>query len=108
MATLTVETASAAGLEATFNSCAGGGDEFENNGATYLIFKNGDASSKTITVVSQKTVGGLAVADQAIVVGAGEERVIGPLPKAIYNDIDGNVQLTYSAVTSCTIAVFSN
>jgi hypothetical protein len=54
--------------------------------------------------VTLSTSDGLAVADRAVAIPAGEERLIGPFPSAIYDDGNGKVQLTYDAVTSMTIA----
>ena len=41
----------------------------------------------------------------AVAVPAGEERLIGPFPKAAFNDANNKVQLTYSSHTGLTIAV---
>lgn len=105
MANLSVETIIRNGLNPTFNAAAGGGDEFANTGKEFIHLKNGDGSPMTVTIVTQITVDAQAVGDRAVVVGAGEERIIGPFPSAEYNDSGGLVQLTYSAVTSLTVAV---
>ena len=107
MATLTAQSIVQTGLEATYASAAGGGDEFANNDGKKKIIhiKNGDASDMTLTIVTQNSVGGLAVADQTVVVTGTEERFVGPFNTGYFNDGDGNVQLTYSAVTSVTIAI---
>lgn len=108
MATLTAQQMSRSGLNPTYASAAGGGDEFVNTGEEYIHIKNGDASSHTITIVTQNTSDGLAVADRAVAVPAGEERKIGPFPTAIYNDANQKVQLTYDGVTSVTIGIFKH
>lgn len=41
----------------------------------------------------------------AVAVPDGEERIIGPFSKNRFDDVDGKVQVTYSAVTSVTVAV---
>jgi len=105
MATLTVEEIVRAGLEPTFNAAAGGGDEFENSGSEFIHVKNGHSGAQTVTIATPATVDGLAVADRAVAVPAGEERVIGPFPRSTYNDAAGKVQLTYSGVTLLTLAV---
>ena len=104
MATLSVQTISRDGLEATYDAAAGGGDEFTNSGDEFIHIKNGDVSAMTLTIVTQATVDGQAVGDRTVAVPAGEERIVGPFPTGTYNDGTGKVQLTYSAVTSLTIA----
>ena len=110
MATLTVATAvrSTNGNNLAGVAAAGGGDVFPNTGQEILIIKNGGGSAVTLTVVTAATVDGLAVADLTASIGAGETRALGPFPPSIYNDTlvnGGNVSLTYSAVTSVTVAV---
>lgn len=105
MADLTVQEVDRDGLNPTYASAAGGGDAFVNDGKTWLHIKNGDVSSKTVTIATAKTVDGLAVADRDVTIPASEERLIGPFPPTTYNDGDGKVQLTYDAVTSVTVAV---
>lgn len=111
MAELTLQTIVEAGLEETFVAAAGGGDFFQNNEAdVFLHVKNDDASDTTITVTAQDVVqavpgfGDLTKADAVVVVTAGEERMIGPFPKQAFNDSAGDVQVTYSGVTSLTVA----
>ncbi len=78
--------------------------ESENDGGTFIHILNGGGSDDTVTVITNKTVGGLAVADQTIVVTAGEERLIGPFPPDIYNNADGQIQWTHSFITTVTHA----
>ena len=56
MATLAVQNIALTGLEPTFANADAEGDEFANTtGRVFLHAKNGDASEKTVTVLSQKT-----------------------------------------------------
>lgn len=103
MATLTVGAISRSGLTRSLASAAVGGDEFANDGKTFLEVANGSGSSITVTIATQMTVDGKAVADDAISVGAGVTKQIGPFPPHIYNDANGKVQVTYSAVTTVTV-----
>jgi hypothetical protein len=105
VATLSVQEIDQDGLEATFAAVAGGGDQFLNSGKEFIEIVNDDASDKTLTIVSQITISGLAVSDQTVVVTAGERRHVGPFATGTFNDSSGYVQLTYSAATSVTIAV---
>jgi len=105
MATLTVQQIVRAGLEATYASCAGGGDEFVNSGDEFIHIKNGHSSPQTVTIETQATVDGLAVADRDVEITNAEERMLGPFPASTYNDANSKVQLTYDGVTALTIAV---
>lgn len=105
MATLTAQSIVRTGLDPTYSACAAGGDEFVNNGDEFIHIKNGHTAEQTVTITTPATVDGLAVADRAVAIPNGEERIIGPFPKATYDDSAGKVQLTYDAVTSLTIAV---
>lgn len=109
MATLTVQSITESGLEATYASADAGGDTFAND-TTNRIFihvKNGDASDHTVTVTpatASKEVAGFGTmtkATVAVVVTAGEERFIGPFPRGAFGN---NPAITYDAVTSVTIA----
>jgi hypothetical protein len=104
MAELTVQQIARTGLEATYAAAAGGGDEFDNDGRTFFHIINANGSDRTATFVTSVTVDGLAVGDVAVVVTAGEERMVGPFPPSIFNDTDGHVNVTYSAVTDVTVA----
>lgn len=109
MATLTPQSVARTGLTPTFAAADVAGDEFVNDGNTLLHVKNGDAASKTVTVASQVSSPpvGTAATDLAITIPAGEERMIGPLPKSAFDDANGKVQVTYDAVTSVTVAAVS-
>lgn len=112
MAVLTVQNVVESGLEVSFVSAAAGGDQVPNDSSqrTFVWVKNGGGSDITLTVTSQHTstrapgFGLVSKASQAITVTAGEDRLIGPFPDAAYNNSSGNVALSYSAVTSVTIA----
>lgn len=107
MAQLTVQESLNSGLEATFSSAASGGDYFNNNGKTYIEIVNGGGSDITLTVDSPTECSQGETHDIDVVVTAGERRHVGPFDKSRFNDDDGRVNLTYSAVTSVTIAAIS-
>lgn len=112
MATITVQDLTrSAGIEATYAAANGGGDEMPNDGSTILHVKNGSVGNITVTaaaVQTSKDFGGedgpYTRASVAVVVDAGEERFIGPFPKRAFNNANGRVALTYSGVTSLTVA----
>ncbi len=111
MATLTAQDSTDSGADLTFLSASGGGDQFLNASNTLLIVKNDDASSKDVTVTAQSTsvntpgYGTTTKADTVHTVAAGAVAIIGTFGSRAFNDSDGFIQVTYSAVTSLTVAV---
>lgn len=85
-------------------AAAGGGDTAPVGPGRFLYVLNGDASSKTVTVATPGTVKGLAIADATLVVAAGKHAII-PLTD-VYRGATGRAAITYSAVTSVTVAAF--
>lgn len=104
MAQLTVADAGVNGAVITYVAAAGGGDKFANpDGATSLRVKNGSGVSINVTVNSQQQCSHGFDHDVIVAVAAGAEKVIGPFAKGRFNDVDGNVNVTYSAVTTVTV-----
>jgi hypothetical protein len=96
------------GLEEVLTAADVAGDEFANDGKKFFHAKNASAGDITITFVCQTDCNygtGSPTHDQAVVVTAGEERLIGPFSPGRFNDSDGMVQVTYSAVADLTVAV---
>jgi hypothetical protein len=85
-------------------AAAGGGDTAPVGSGRFLYVANGDASAKTVTVATPGTSKGLAIADASISVAAGDHAII-PL-NDIYRGTNGRAAITYSAVTSVTVAAF--
>ena len=110
MATLTSQTIVESGLNTTYAAAGAGGDTFLNDTSEkiFLHVKNGDASSKTVTVTAAKTsatvpgMGPMTKGNISIAIPAGDSRMIGPLYYTAYGK---NPAITYSAVTSVTVAV---
>lgn len=75
-----------------------------NDGRMFLYVTNGGGSPCVVTIVSQKTDAGLALADRTVSVTNGEDRMIGPFPPQIYNDANGKINVTLSFITSVTLA----
>ncbi len=90
------------GLEATQTGSLSVSNNYQspNVGAVILHIVNGGGSPDTVTIVTNKTIGGLAIAYQTVAVGAGEERFIGPFPPDLYNNSDGELEWTHSFITS--------
>ena len=108
MATLTTQQVTRTGLAPAFAAAAAGGDKFVPNKDTILHIKNGSGGSLTATIVTPKEAfSGAAIADIAVAVPAAGERIIGPFPYENFADpSDALANLTYSGVTSLTVAVY--
>lgn len=105
MALLTKQQPAVSGLNPmTLATCAGGGDTVlvGDGGNTLLIVRNLDASSKTVTLVDPRTQYGQASPDVPVVISAGLMAAILVPPE--FADSSGIVSITYSAVTSLTVA----
>lgn len=109
MAVLTVQDIARAGLVYATVAADVAGDDFANNGNTFLLVENGSGGSIDVTIASNFSnppVG--TIADDIVVsVDAGVNAMIGPLPQSGYNDGDGQANVTYSAVTTITVAAVS-
>lgn len=91
----------------TFAAAAGGGDTVavQPGESVRLYVKNGDASAKTVTVVDPRTQYGQPSPDMAVVVAngnAGHTEIT--IPPEFADPATGLVSITYSAVTSVTVA----
>jgi hypothetical protein len=108
MATLTVNDIVQTGLNtgSVYGAAAGGGDEMPNTGREFIHVKNGGGSAITVTITSTATHSGLTVQDPVVSVAAGGEQMIGPFPQGVYNNANARVSISYSGVTSVTLAAF--
>lgn len=105
MAILSAQKLLIGGLQPAFAAAAGGGDQAPVGEKLVLLVRNGDATSKTVTVATPGTVGDLAVADAVQVIPASGTAAI-PLKASAFRDpLTGRAAITYSAVTSVTVAV---
>jgi hypothetical protein len=104
MATLAVQSITRAGLTPAFTAAAGGGDQFTADERTYLVVKNGSGAGITVTCAGQQVPApNLTTTMPAVTVPAGQEKWIGPFPAPLFADTNGNVLVTYSAVTTVTV-----
>lgn len=104
MADLTVVRTLETGVEATLAAASAGGDLCANTRRTLLKIVNGGGASITVTVSAQQvSCGEIAAHHKTIVVAAGKTIYAGPFDRAIYNNADGKLVITYSGVTSLTI-----
>jgi hypothetical protein len=113
---ITVQTASDAGLNVTMQAAAST-MSFANDGHTFLSIVNGDTGTPTCTVTVQNTsppVQGfnpITLSNKVVTLPAtgtnGGREIIGPFGQAQYNDATGLVQVAFSATTSLTVAAVS-
>lgn len=112
MATLTIQSLVETGSIAPSYAAAGaGGDEMPNDGKTILHVKNGGVGSINVTIAAQVTsrdagpgYGLFTRADLVVAVPNGGERMIGPLPSRAFNNANARAAITYSGVTTVTVA----
>jgi hypothetical protein len=107
MAALTTSVVPLQGLQldAQLVAATSGGDDCQTGAGLFLVVKNADASSHTVTLVTPGTVDGdLAIADRAVVVAAAKTELI-PLTATYRNPSTGRANITYDAVTSVSVAV---
>jgi len=104
MADLTVQVISLTGIVPSLGAAAAGGDAFLNSGREYFDVKNGGGASINVTVNSVAACNQGADHDVVVAVAAATEKLIGPFPKARFNDAAEKVQVTYSGVTTVTVA----
>lgn len=71
-------------FEVAWTAGSANGHYFNNQGDVLLLIKNDSVSSVTATIATPKTIDGLALADLAVAVAAGEVAVVGPFPVATY------------------------
>lgn len=107
---LTAEQITRVGINATDTGSLSTSDTYKvrNDGKTFLHFKKSGAGACTVTFVTPGTVDGLAVADRTVSVPATTGDVmVGPFPRRIYNDSDGELAFTLSEITGLTVAVLT-
>lgn len=78
---------------------------FTNTGRQVLLVKNGSGSSINVTIKGQLQVDGTTVADKVVAIGAGAEKLIGPISPQVYNDSTGSCEVDISVITTVTIAL---
>jgi hypothetical protein len=108
MAALATQVITGAGLGPTYAAAAGGGDTCNpGSGSSFLHVKNGSGAPITVTVDDVLTpipAGSAANPDTVVSVPAGGERMIALDPLRHTQPATGLANITYSGVTSLTIA----
>jgi hypothetical protein len=110
MATLTTQAMGRAGLTPTTVAAAGGGDAAETGRGNSLYINNGGGAPITVTIAvptAATAFPGLTYTNNAITVTNGTFKLI-PLPPEYRDPTTGLATITYSAVTTVTVAVIQN
>jgi hypothetical protein len=101
---VSTQQVSRAGLTPAFAAANVDGSYIPNDGRMMLEVKN-TGSQITVTVETPGTVDGLAVGDLVVIVPATSgDKMIGPFPTDIYNQPDGTIKVTFTAVSGVTVA----
>lgn len=108
MAVLSVQTVDRGGIQPSFSAAAAGGDSCHNDGKTWVEVKNSGGVARQVTVVTQKTVDGQAVADRTldVTVPAGGSCFFGGYQQDVYNDQNNRMSWTYDSEADLTVAAF--
>lgn len=72
------------------------GNKFTNDGKKLFYIKNAGSGSVTATFTTQATIEGEPIADRAVAVANGAEKIIGPFNPSIYNNSSGVVIVSYT------------
>ena len=85
-----------------------GGDQFPNDGMTFLHFKNGPDQETTITVNSVKACSQGYDHNSVVVLPVSKDRMIGPFDRGRFNTAAGKVDITYAGgVTNVAVAAIN-
>lgn len=106
---VTVQEITRAGLTPAYTGSLSTSDTYliPNDGKTYIHVKKTGANNCTVTVATQNTVDGLAITDLTVtVVATTGDKKIGPFPRDIYNNADGEIAVTFSEVTGLSFGAF--
>jgi hypothetical protein len=105
MAALTLQTLVPGGSASTLVAASGGGDTCAAGDGVFLEVNNGNGTARTITLATPGTVDGLAIADRAVTIPAGERWKI-PVPR-LFAKADGQCDITYTPdAASVTVGCF--
>lgn len=108
MAELTVRNILIAGLVKAALGAAATTDTFDNDGKTIAEIANGSGGTCTVTVTGQVSLQHGVAATQTVAIPDGETWLVGPFPERYFNTDGANeVSITYSTVSSVTVAIFS-
>lgn len=90
-------------LQAKALQAAAAGDKWQNDGHSLLEVAVG-ATPTTLTVVSVPCTHG-RTKDAVFALLANTTYLLGPFPVALFNDVNGNANITYSSTATVTVGV---
>jgi hypothetical protein len=93
---LTVVSPSTSGIQINASavdvaSDAVNGNEFDNDGSTFLFVRNSDSSSHVLTLNSPAVVDGTALPVKTVTIAASTTKWFGPFPPRLYNQSNNRV-----------------
>lgn len=108
MATLTTQSATAiAGRTITFAAASAGGDKVAPGSNVFLLVRNNSAAAITLTLTATGIAfNGQAIPSTTLSIAAGGEAII-PVTAEYRAASDGLAAITYSAVTTVTVAALT-
>jgi hypothetical protein len=77
----------------------------QNDGKTFIEMR-ATAAASTVTITTPGQTGGLAIADQTVVVGGSATAMIGPFPTALFNNLDNTVYLDFNGTAGVTVGAY--
>ena len=113
MANLPVQNLIGGGIEPIYNAASASGDEFVNDGKTFLHIKNGGTLTINVTFPAQTPFankpgfGKIPLQDKVVSIQASGEAMIEFLRPAIFNGGNGRVEIRFDDITNVTVGVFS-
>ena len=89
---------------------AAGVTYFDNDAPrTMLLVKNGSGGTLTATELTQQTsltadrYGSVTLSNQAVTIGSGDTRLLGPFPSERWNTVNQTVGVSFSTVTGVSV-----
>ena len=111
MAILSTQSITTSGASIAYSAASSGGDKVTPSRRTFLHVKNESASACVVGVDDQLTAepsGAVSFdPDLSVSVPAGADRMIGPIVETRFKGSDGYADVSYSQVSSVTIAAIS-
>lgn len=97
-----------AGTTPTLVAAAAAGDEFVNDGQTWIHVKNTNATARQVTIAKPGTESDGTSFDPVVTIpGTTGDKEFGPFSKEKFDDANGKVQLTYSSEVGLTVEAVS-
>lgn len=111
MATLTRQSLKESGISLVESAAGAGGDKAPNSdGKTVFLVRNGSGASIDVTISEQMSdvldpnYGTLVKGNVVKSVAAGAIALVGPFPPRAFNDSANDVNISYTSVTTVTVA----